>query len=160
MNEFDSASQLLLMFTEDTKRWIEMMNMAKEEFQYLYSTSAVNEFGKKIKILLSKKIYMEYLDGYTTLERDKMKISIGGGYSSVTTLPMHYPLPSLSYQSNNSTTSPYHLAQQQQSFSSIAHRKSHSMDSQVMAANAKKDLCQTCITVGSGGSVLPTASSR
>lgn len=55
---------------------------------------------------------------------------------------MHYPLPFLQQQLNNSI--PYHTSN---GFNSIAHRKSHSMDSQVMAANAKNNGL-ICIAVG------------
>lgn len=46
LNEFESATHLLLMYTEDTKRWLEMMSMAFEEYHYLRSNS-INEFGGK-----------------------------------------------------------------------------------------------------------------
>lgn len=48
LNEFESATHLLLMYTEDTKRWLEMMSMAFEEYNYLRSNS-INEFGKFFK---------------------------------------------------------------------------------------------------------------
>uniref|UniRef100_A0A914HX18 DH domain-containing protein n=1 Tax=Globodera rostochiensis TaxID=31243 RepID=A0A914HX18_GLORO len=45
MNEFESPSQFLLMFTatvEETRRWLEMMVMAQEEFRSLRAANAQN----------------------------------------------------------------------------------------------------------------------
>jgi hypothetical protein len=45
MNEFESPSQFLLMFTaglEETRRWLEMMAMAQEEFRALRAAAAAN----------------------------------------------------------------------------------------------------------------------
>lgn len=47
MNEFESVSYLLMMFTtsvDETRKWIEMITMAQEDYRSLRS-SCHNEFG-------------------------------------------------------------------------------------------------------------------
>lgn len=47
MNEFESVSYLLMMFTssvDETRKWMEMITMAQEEYRSLRSSS-YNDFG-------------------------------------------------------------------------------------------------------------------
>lgn len=57
MNEFESASHLLMMFStgvEETRRWLEMMAMAQDEYRCLQRSAATHgEYG-----ILNFKIFL------------------------------------------------------------------------------------------------------
>uniref|UniRef100_A0A915DTC2 DH domain-containing protein n=1 Tax=Ditylenchus dipsaci TaxID=166011 RepID=A0A915DTC2_9BILA len=124
MNEFEAAAHLLMMFTsglDETRRWLEMMAMAQEEYRCLHRSTSVSG---------------EY-DSLPPMDRDKVFLNnrkdSTSTFRSVPPHPAHHQ-----YQSQSSQYGSHYNNSMINNSGAIAHRKSHSMDSQVMAAAASR----------------------
>uniref|UniRef100_A0A914VSR1 DH domain-containing protein n=3 Tax=Plectus sambesii TaxID=2011161 RepID=A0A914VSR1_9BILA len=119
-----SASYVMLTTTtEDARRWLEMIGMAKEEFKLAQIS--------------------EGPDVYQSLFSSRDELTVGGGssrHSSVSSAPSRrVSIGSIDYQralsfKNNGSSG---IIDRPQQDILIAHRKSSSMDSQVVAAQAQ-----------------------
>jgi hypothetical protein len=108
MKEFDVPSMFLLFFTsimEETRGWLEMIQMAQAEFRWL----ADNDFERT----------------YMDVERQRASSYRTDSHRSVGLLQHHQSYSSACF---GAATAPKHSA-------SVSHRKSHSMDSQLMAVS-------------------------
>lgn len=126
-----------MMFTtsvDETRKWMEMITMAQEEYRSLRSSS-YNDFGL---FILSFYLIKQTLDSFlntstTTFEREKQQFLM----SRKDTFNKKVHSGQLqnrisSFNANNTIIN-----------GSIAHRKSHSMDSQVMAAAFNNRPCSS-----------------
>ncbi|KAI1699380.1 rhoGEF domain-containing protein [Ditylenchus destructor] len=135
MNEFETASHLLMLFTtgvEETRRWLEMMAMAQDEYRCLQRSATGNgEF-----------------DSYSTLDSDRhlhgcVRKDSMTAFRSVPPAPPPYTNSHMGHPFiTNTMMNCSNLQQQQLPQGAIAHRKSHSMDSQVVAAASRPNSAQ------------------
>lgn len=157
MNEFESPSQFLLMFTagiEETRRWLEMMAMAQEEFRALRAAANGQNgggFGDSFGCFGGNGEKFDCcpppLSGFGTASCCCPSNGRAATFSTGTlrrgeTMPARHQIPPIGYQQPSCSFSPAgglpraHLPQcccnGNDKDYGVIHRKSRSMDSQVL----------------------------
>ncbi|KAL3125304.1 hypothetical protein niasHT_000057 [Heterodera trifolii] len=151
MNEFESPSQFLLMFTasvEETRRWLEMMVMAQEEFRSLRTANAQNNsyyyegcFGSVERLVAQPPSCNKCCGGaHNATHRNATSVDICTSNlrrgETLRTMPVYQQQLAQKCATSAQCKGCAEAGQNNGDFEGVVHRKSRSMDSQVMAAAA------------------------